>query len=63
MFIQTRGDYYHTIAEMRECGLTIVQYITQEVCNMIVRNLWSEFVNFPETVEQMLTAILQMEDK
>ena len=24
---------------------------------------WSEFVNFPETVDQMLTAISQMEDK
>ena len=30
---------------------------------MIVSNLWIEFVNFPETVEQMLTAILQGEDK
>ena len=30
---------------------------------MIVSNFWSEFVNFPETVDQMLTAILQMEDK
>ena len=30
---------------------------------MIVNNLWCEFVNFPKTVDQMLTAILQMEDK
>ena len=44
-------------------GLTTVQCITQEVCKVIVSNLWSEFVNFPETVDQMLTAISQMEDK
>ena len=59
----SRGDYYHTIAEMTGRGLTTVQCITQEVCKVIVSNLWSEFVNFPETVDQMLTAILQMEDK
>ena len=44
-------------------GLTNVQCITQEVCKVILSNIWSEFVNFPETVDQMLTAILQMEDK
>ena len=44
-------------------GLTTVQYITQEGCKVIVNNLWSKFVNFPETVDQMLTAILQTEDK
>ena len=44
-------------------GLTTVQCITQEVCKVIVSNLWSEFVNFSETVDQMLAAILQMKDK
>ena len=44
-------------------GLTNVQCITQEVCKVIISNLGSEFANFPETVDQMLTAILQMEDK
>ena len=44
-------------------GLTTVQCITQEVSKVIVSNLWSEFVNFPETVDQMLIAISQMEDK
>ena len=48
---------------MTGCGFTIIQCITQEVCKLVVSNLWSEFVNFPETVDQMLTAILQMEDK
>ena len=42
-------------------GLTTAQCITQEVCKVIVSNLWSEFVNFPEIVDQMLTAILQVE--
>ena len=44
-------------------GLTTEQCITQEVCKVIVSNLWSEFVNFPETVDQMLTVISEMEDK
>ena len=48
---------------MTGSGLTNVQCITQEVCKVILSNIWSEFVNFPETVGQMLTAILQMEDK
>ena len=47
----SRGDYYHTIAEMTGRGLATVQSITQEVCKVIVINLWSEFVNFPETVD------------
>ena len=61
----SRGDYYDTIAEMTGRGLTTVsvQCITQEACKVFVSNLWSEFVNFPETVNQILTAILQMEDK
>ena len=64
------GDYYDTIAEMTGRRLTMyysavqcIQCITQKVCEMIVSNLWSEFVNFPETVNQMLTAISQMEEK
>ena len=44
-------------------GLKTVQFITQEVCKVIVSNLWIDYVNFPETVDQMLTAISQMEDK
>ena len=48
---------------MAGCGLTTEQCITQEVCKVIVSNLWSEFVNFPETVDQMLTVISEMEDK
>ena len=47
----SRGDYYPTIAEMAGRGLTSVQCITQEICKVIVSNLWSEFVNFPETVD------------
>ena len=35
----SRGDYYHTIAEMTGRGLTTVQCITQEVCKGIVSNL------------------------
>ena len=44
-------------------GLTTGHCITQEVCNLIVSNLWREFVNFPETADQMLTSISEMEDK
>ena len=63
-----RCDYYHTSSEMAGCALTAVlidyiDYINLEVCKVIVSNLWSEFVNFPEKVDKMLTAILQMEDK
>ena len=35
----SRGDYYHTIAEMTGHGLTTAQCITQEVCKVIVSNL------------------------
>ena len=38
---------------MTERGLTTVQCITQEVCQVIVSNLWSEFANFPETISKM----------
>ena len=55
----SRGDYYHTIADMTGRGLTTVQCITQEVCKVICK----VFAKFSETVDQMLTAILQMEDK
>ena len=37
--------------------------INQETCKVIVSNIWNEFVNFPETVNQMLTAFSQMKDK
>ena len=30
---------------------------------MIVSNFWREFVSFPEAVDQMLTGILEMEEK
>ena len=58
-----RSDYHHTIAEMTGRGLTTGHCITQEVCNLIVSNLWREFVNFPETADQMLTSISEMDDK
>ena len=48
----SRGDYYHIIAETAGRGFTTVQCITQEVCKVIVSNLWSEFANFPETISQ-----------
>ena len=44
-------------------GLATLQCITQEVCKGIVSNLWSESVNFPETVNQMLTEISQIKGK
>ena len=44
-------------------GFKTVQCITHEVCKVIVSDSWSEFVNFPETVDQLLAAISQMEDK
>ena len=44
-------------------GLTTVQGITQESYKVIVSNIWSEFVIFPETVDQMLTVIFKYEIK
>ena len=43
--------------------LKTLEFITQEVCKVIANDLWSEFVNFPETVYQMIAAILQVEEK
>ena len=57
------GDYYYTVTERTRRGLTTVQCITQEVCKVIVSKLWNEFVIFPETVDQILIAVLQLEHK
>ena len=51
------------IVEITKRGLTTVQFITQELFKMTVSNHWSEFDNFPQTTDEMLTGILQMEDK
>ena len=59
----SQGDHYHTVAEITGRGLTTVECINQEVCKVTVSNLWSEFVNFPGTVDQIITAISQMQDK
>ena len=42
-------------------GFKSMLRITEEVFKKIV-NIWSEFVNFPERVEQMRTKISQLED-
>ena len=51
------------IVEITKLGLTTVQFITHELFKVIVSNHWSEFDNFAQTADQMLTEILQMEDK
>ena len=51
------------IVEITKRGLTTVQFITQELFKMTVSNHWSESDNFPQTTDEMLTEILQMEDK
>ena len=51
------------IVEITKRGLTTVQFITQELFKMTVSNHWSEFDNFPQTTDEMLTEISQMEDK
>ena len=48
---------------MTRSELKTLEFITQEVCKVIANDLWSEFVNFPETVYQMIAAILQVEEK
>ena len=50
----SRGDYYYTITEMTGIGLSTIQNITNEVCSVIVSNLWLKFVIFPESEDQML---------
>ena len=57
----SRGDYYYTVAEMTGNGLSIIQNITNEVCSVIVSNLWHKFVIFPESKDQMLRVIFKME--
>ena len=57
----SRGDYYYTIAEMTDHGFSTIQNITNEVCSVIVSNLWYKFVNFPESEDQILRATFQME--
>ena len=42
--------------------LTTVVCITQEVCKVTVGNLWSQFVNFPLKIDQILTTTSQMGD-
>ena len=43
------------IVEITKRGLTTVQFITQELFKMTVSNHWSEFDNFPQTTDEMLT--------
>ena len=57
----SRGDFYYTIAEMTSHGLPTIQNITNEVCSIIVSNLWHRFVIFPESEDQILRAIFKME--
>ena len=57
----SRSDYYYTITEMTGIGLSTIQNITNEVCSVIVSNLWLKFVIFPESEDQMLWVTFEME--
>ena len=49
------------IAKMTGHGLSTIENITNEVCSVIVSNLWHKFVSFTESEDQMLRSISKME--
>lgn len=58
-----RGDYYFTIAEMFEVGVSTVAGITEDVCEAIINNLWNESVvnHFPKNEQTFREKMLDME--
>ena len=61
----SRGDYYHTIAEMTGIGESTVCNIVREVAKAIVENLWAEFVesNFPYDRDLLYQKVKEMEQE
>ena len=47
---------------MKGRGFTTMLCITQEIFKVNSTNIWSEFVHFPERVDQMQTEISQLQD-
>ena len=50
------------IAEVIGHRLSTIQNITNEVCSVIVSNLWHKFVILPESEDQTLRAIFKIEN-
>ena len=61
----SRGDYYHTIAEMTGVGESTVSIIVREVTEAIVDNLWTDFVesHFPHDREMLYQKVKEMEQE
>ena len=61
----SRGDYYHTSAEMMGIGESTVCNIVREVARAIVENLWAEFVevNFPYDRDLLYQKVKEMEQE
>ena len=60
-----RGDYYYTISEMTGIGESTVIRIVDEVCQVIVENMWHESVekHFPRSKEKILLKMQEMESE
>ena len=58
-----RGDYYFTIAEMFGVGVSTVAAITEDVCEVIINNLWNDSVvnHFPKNEQAFREKMLDME--
>ena len=59
-----RGDYYYTIAEMTDLGVSTICGVVSEVCWAIVDNLWKDCVqqHFPTSEAQYKDTVLDMEE-
>ena len=60
-----RGDYNYTISELCGVGESSVSTIVVEVCQVIVKELWSEWVDqlFPKTCHQFSEKMIEMEEE
>ena len=61
----SRGDYYHTIAELIGIGEATVCCVVREVANAIVENLWIRYVDghFPTNSNVLHQKIREMEQE
>ena len=61
----SRGDYYHTIAELIGIGEAIVCCVGRKVAKSILENLWSQYVDgyFPTNSNVLYQKIREMEQE
>ena len=60
-----RGDHYYTIFEMTGIGELTAIKIVDEVCQVIVENMWHDSVEkyFPKSKKEFLVKMQEMESK